>query len=117
MGCGSCGQRYSRRSRTAQAVPVKTRAAREAFKSRRYGYQRKEEEMPVDEKMKVTVQPQPEAGVPVPNPTQDLDPSTGLPLSVIKNGTSPDSLGDTKVPPVSVTDNKEAAYEKKEANE
>ena len=82
MGCTSCGKKYNASSGIAKvrSTPPGSRM-----------------KIAVKKDMKVKVQPQPEAGNKVPDTRGPIDPSTGVPISVIKTGTQGPVLGKTPV--------------------
>lgn len=103
MGCGSCGQRYRGRVPVSSAASI---ARRQQLAERRAALRNQGVTVAPDETSRVVrVQPDTPAGVVIPNPEVAVEPATGIPISVIKGGEDPTkSLGETKVPPISIAD-------------
>ncbi len=108
MGCSSCGQRYTRAARSVSVNPVV--AARRSQIAARRALVRKSLQAgvapvsaPDEVKREVVVQPDVAAGVIIPPSTVEVEPATGIAISVITGGEDPSkSLGDTTVQPVSI---------------
>lgn len=107
MGCSSCGQRYTRAARSASVNPVV--AARRSQIAARRALVRKSLQSgvtvssPDETKKEVVVQPDVAAGIVIPPSTVEVEPATGIAISVITGGEDPSkSLGDTTVQPVSI---------------
>jgi hypothetical protein len=102
MACSSCGQRYRKATRPALSQSHGMRAARRA--SRQYGYtQQVSTDMSKEPAQSSTPveQPQPAQAETVVRQEFAVEPVTGLPLSVITDGTFPqNSLGDTQPAPI-----------------
>lgn len=106
MGCASCGQRYTRRSNTPTAshgaILRRSQIAARRAAARKLQEETQNMSAPDETKREVFVQPDTPAGVVIPPSNVEVEPATGIAISVIKTGEGPTSLGDTTVKPITV---------------